>query len=333
MKGVVEQVVSRFEMRGMYFDRFPADAGLTPQWLHPYRSARVVADGVTVGWFGQLHPREAAARKIKDAVLVGEIYLDRLYKLSLRRPIAREISRYQPVRRDFSLVLDESIDWETIDRAMAGIADSRTGGVARARGVPRRAAWRTRVCALAGRHVPGAGSHPARRGTAEVPGAGGGSGWQGRGAACGSEQNIERESGLYSNRNGPESAEVETMSETFWESDGAVETASQTASVDQSENAQEEPAALAVSADDFAALEERIRRAVDLVKRERQARAGAEARSAELEARLTEAEAQVQAQSPIMDQLQSELTALRAEREQVRQRVERLLKQLDTLEL
>ena len=57
----------------MYFDRFPADAGLTPEWLHPYRSARVVADGVTVGWFGQLHPREAAARKIKDTVLVGEI--------------------------------------------------------------------------------------------------------------------------------------------------------------------------------------------------------------------------------------------------------------------
>jgi phenylalanyl-tRNA synthetase beta chain len=121
VKGVVEQVVSRFEMRGMYFDHFPADAGLTPEWLHPYRSSRVVADGLTVGWFGQLHPREAAARKIKDAVLLGEIYLDRLYKLGLRRPIAREISRYQPVRRDFSLVLPESIDWEAIDRAMAGL--------------------------------------------------------------------------------------------------------------------------------------------------------------------------------------------------------------------
>jgi phenylalanyl-tRNA synthetase beta chain len=121
VKGVVEHVVSRFEMRGMYFDGFPADAGLTPGWLHPYRSARVVADGLTVGWFGQLHPREATAHKIKDAVLVGEIYLDRLYKLHLRRHIAREISRYQPVRRDFSLVLDKNIHWEAIDRAMAGL--------------------------------------------------------------------------------------------------------------------------------------------------------------------------------------------------------------------
>jgi phenylalanyl-tRNA synthetase beta chain len=124
VKGVVEQVLSRFEMRGIYFDRFPADAGLTPEWLHPYRAARVVAEGLTVGWFGQLHPREAEARKIhkiKDAVLIGEIYLDRLYKLPLRRPIAREISRYQPVRRDFSLVLRESVAWETVDRAMASL--------------------------------------------------------------------------------------------------------------------------------------------------------------------------------------------------------------------
>jgi len=118
IKGVVEQVLLRFEMRAMYFDRFPAESGLTPEWLHPYRAARAVADGVTVGWFGQLHPREATARKIKDAVLIGEIYLDRLYKLPLRRPIAREISRYQPVHRDFSLVLDEGISWETIDRAI-----------------------------------------------------------------------------------------------------------------------------------------------------------------------------------------------------------------------
>ncbi|MGO8709770.1 MAG: phenylalanine--tRNA ligase subunit beta [Terracidiphilus sp.] len=121
VKGVVEQVLSRFEMRAMYFDHFPAEAGLTPEWLHPYRAARVVADGITVGWFGQLHPREATARKIKDDVLAGEIYLDRLYKLPLRRAKARELSRYQSVRRDFSLVLDESIPWETIDRAMAGL--------------------------------------------------------------------------------------------------------------------------------------------------------------------------------------------------------------------
>jgi phenylalanyl-tRNA synthetase beta chain len=121
LKGVVEQVLARFQARAVYFDRFGAEAGLTRQWLHPYRAARVAVDGATVGWFGQLHPSEAAARKLKDPVLVGELYLDRLYKLPLRKPIAREISRFQPVRRDFSLVLDESIAWEKIDEAVGGL--------------------------------------------------------------------------------------------------------------------------------------------------------------------------------------------------------------------
>jgi phenylalanyl-tRNA synthetase beta chain len=121
VKGAVEQVLARFQSRTVYFDRFPAEAGLTPVWLHPYRCARVAVEGETVGWFGQLHPREAAARKLREPVLVGELYLDRLYKLPMRTPIAKEISRFQPVRRDFSLILDESIAWEQIDRALAAL--------------------------------------------------------------------------------------------------------------------------------------------------------------------------------------------------------------------
>jgi phenylalanyl-tRNA synthetase beta chain len=121
VKGAVEQVLERFQARAIYFDRFPAESGLTPKWLHPYRAARMAMEGVTVGWFGQLHPTEAAARKLKEPVLVGEIYLDRLYKLPLRKTAVREISRFQPVRRDFSLVLPQAVGWETIDRTLAAL--------------------------------------------------------------------------------------------------------------------------------------------------------------------------------------------------------------------
>jgi len=121
LKGVVEQLASRFEAHSIYFDRFPAEAGLTPAWLHPYRSARVAVEGETVGWFGQLHPREAAARKIKDTVFLGELFVDRLYRLPVRKPAAREISRFQSVRRDFSLVLNQAIPWQRIADAVAGL--------------------------------------------------------------------------------------------------------------------------------------------------------------------------------------------------------------------
>ena len=117
------------------------------------------------------------------------------------------------------------------------------------------------------------------------------------------------------------------MSQSFWESDVAEET--------QSEMVQqaEAPVALSVSVDDFAALEERILRAVNLVKQERQARAAAEAGVAQAEARAAQAEAELRNQAPLMERLQAELKSLKAERDHVRERVERLLKQLDALEL
>jgi hypothetical protein len=87
-----------------------------------------------------------------------------------------------------------------------------------------------------------------------------------------------------------------------------------------------EPEVLALSAGDFSALEERVQRTVNLVKQERQARTEAEERAAKAEAKLLE-------QMPLVDRLQSEVKTLRSERDLVLQRVERLLAQLDVLEL
>jgi chromosome segregation ATPase len=124
------------------------------------------------------------------------------------------------------------------------------------------------------------------------------------------------------------------MSNFPWESGVPRQTATEeTPDDEQPQPAPAKPAALAVSADEFAALEERIRRTVDLVKQERQLRAAAEARVVELEARVSQVETEAQAQALSTQQLESELRALRAERDQVRQRVDRLLTQLDALEL
>ncbi len=126
------------------------------------------------------------------------------------------------------------------------------------------------------------------------------------------------------------------MTQSFWESEVAEETQHEqsdeprqpVAESGERESAEHaaEPGALAMSMDDFSALEERILRAVDLVKRERQARAEAEERASTVEAQLRE-------QAPLAENLQKEVSALRGERDHVRQRVERLLSQLDALEL
>jgi phenylalanyl-tRNA synthetase beta chain len=121
VKGTVQELLHKFAARSVYFDRFPAASGLTPAWLHPGRSARAVLDGATVGWFGQLHPAEAERRKLKQASWIGEMWLDRLYKQALRQPSVEELSRFQPVRRDFSAILPDSVPYAQLASAIEGL--------------------------------------------------------------------------------------------------------------------------------------------------------------------------------------------------------------------
>jgi chromosome segregation ATPase len=79
-----------------------------------------------------------------------------------------------------------------------------------------------------------------------------------------------------------------------------------------------------VTVDDFTALEQRVLRTVEVVKTERAARAEADARAERLRG-------EVEAHAAQLEQTQEQLRTLEREREHVRQRVERLLKQLDEI--
>lgn len=84
--------------------------------------------------------------------------------------------------------------------------------------------------------------------------------------------------------------------------------------------------------DAFAALEERVLRAVETVKAERAVRAAVEARCAALEAELAASAPRAEQVSRELTLLREEVAALRAERQMVRERVERMLSQFDALE-
>jgi chromosome segregation ATPase len=83
-------------------------------------------------------------------------------------------------------------------------------------------------------------------------------------------------------------------------------------------------AELPLAADDFNALEQRVLRTVELLKKEREARATAEQNAATLQQLLDE-------QSLELNQAQDRVKILEQEREAARQRVERMLKQLDEI--
>jgi len=106
LKGDVESLLAEFEHQSLYFDAHAAG------YYHPGRSARAVMDGATIARFGQLHPRLAAERKLRQDVFLAEIDLERLYRHPLRRPHYQPIPRFPAVERDFSFIFDDSVMFE-----------------------------------------------------------------------------------------------------------------------------------------------------------------------------------------------------------------------------
>jgi len=115
VKGDVEDLLASFGSWTLYYDAKTVDH------YHPGRSARAVMDGTTVAQFGQLHPDVAAARKLRQDVFVGEIFLDRLYQHDLRQVRCEALPRFPAVERDFSFVFDDSVAFETIRQSVAGL--------------------------------------------------------------------------------------------------------------------------------------------------------------------------------------------------------------------
>jgi len=79
-----------------------------------------------------------------------------------------------------------------------------------------------------------------------------------------------------------------------------------------------------IPTDDFHALEEKIYRTIELLKEAREAKAAAERAAARLREQLEGRDDQTQA-------LRAENVSLRRERDEVRTRVEKMLKQIETL--
>ena len=72
--------------------------------------------------FGQMAGSEAARRKLRQGVYVAEIDLAELLKRPLKTRMAREISRFQAVERDFSFTFKDEVTWGQIEGAIKGLS-------------------------------------------------------------------------------------------------------------------------------------------------------------------------------------------------------------------
>ncbi|HZW58683.1 MAG TPA: phenylalanine--tRNA ligase subunit beta, partial [Woeseiaceae bacterium] len=75
--------------------------------LQPGQTARIVRDGVAVGWLGKLHPAIARQLEIRKDTVLFE--LDAEQTFAARVPESEAVSKFPIVRRDIAVVVDEAV--------------------------------------------------------------------------------------------------------------------------------------------------------------------------------------------------------------------------------
>jgi len=115
VKGTLESLLRKFA-GAMSFD-----TAQLPEWTEPGRGARALLDGEAVAVFGELTATEAQKRKLRQTCVFAEVKAQVLLAKALKPPVARDISRFQAVERDFSFVFPDAVRWVEIEAAVRGL--------------------------------------------------------------------------------------------------------------------------------------------------------------------------------------------------------------------
>ena len=88
--------------------------------FHPGRCAEVLLDGQVVGVLGELHPQWVQAYGLGNAPVLFELAVEAVEQVG--RVQLAAVSKFQPVRRDLALVVDEAVEAASVQAAMQAAA-------------------------------------------------------------------------------------------------------------------------------------------------------------------------------------------------------------------
>lgn len=84
--------------------------------LHPGKSAQIYIADRIVGWLGELHPHLQSKYGLPKNVVLFELNVEQLIPRSL--PIAGELSKFPPVRRDIAIIVDNEVSVHSVLSSM-----------------------------------------------------------------------------------------------------------------------------------------------------------------------------------------------------------------------
>ena len=116
VKGALETLLAKFEGAAAF------DTTGLPAWIAAGRGARVTLGGQTVAVFGELSAEQTQRRKLRQTCVIAELHASALFAAKLRQPVARDLSRFQAVDRDFSFIFPDALRWTSIEAAVRALS-------------------------------------------------------------------------------------------------------------------------------------------------------------------------------------------------------------------
>ncbi|HUX64237.1 phenylalanine--tRNA ligase subunit beta [Sulfuricella sp.] len=103
---------AKADVEALFWPAVPRFEAASHPALHPGQSAKVWLEGEFLGWIGTLHPKWQQKYELPAAPVLFE--LDMAVMLRGRVPAFAEISKFQVVRRDIAVVVDEGVSVQTL---------------------------------------------------------------------------------------------------------------------------------------------------------------------------------------------------------------------------
>ena len=119
LKGIIENVLDRVGAKNVTFERADKDCGYDEFYaFHPGRCAVVKVSGVTVGIFGELHPRTLENYGLSTRAYVGKLDIPELMENSDPQKIYKPLPKFPATTRDISVVCDDLLPVAELEKAI-----------------------------------------------------------------------------------------------------------------------------------------------------------------------------------------------------------------------
>lgn len=112
LKGVLENIFYLLSLKNVDFQ---SDKSVS--YLHPGLCSRILLEGTTVGFLGEVHPEVLDYLEISKKIFVFEVDFNKIINYcDKKEKRIKPIPRYPAIARDIALIVDDKIEWQVIEK-------------------------------------------------------------------------------------------------------------------------------------------------------------------------------------------------------------------------